>query len=381
MKDKQENREKQVLRLVESSPQIHHRQSTSSIMWSVSLALLPAAAWGVYVFGIGALHVLLASVLAAVLCEALIAGLMKRFTLSDGSAVLTGLLIGFNMPPEVPLYIPVIGSVFAIAVVKWTFGGLGGNWMNPALAGRVFVFFSWTGGMTSWKNPQSFPADAVSGASPLGMLKTGLLDYQGTADGPTSFLASSGYPQSSHPLSDLFAPVFGDGAAGRLYADLFTGNLAGCIGEISALLLIIGALYLMIRKIITWEIPVAYIGSFALLVWAFGGLRYGSGYFNGDVLFHLFSGGLMLGALYMATDMVTSPLQRNGMILYGIGIGFLTFLIRFYGSFPEGVSLAIILMNIFVPMIDRYTKQVRFGHEKSGFIQRMKTKLAEGEEK
>lgn len=366
-------------RVIASSPQIHHRQSTASIMWTVSATLLPAAAWGVYLFGTGALAVLVASVLAAAVTELLLGALSRRFTLQDGSAVLTGLLIGFNMPPEIPLYIPVVGSVFAIAVVKWTFGGLGGNWMNPALAGRVFVFFSWTGQMTTWKAPATLVTDALSGSTPLSSLKTGLIDYSGPARGPVSYFISSGYQESGHPLSTFFSAMFGDGDAGALYGDLFTGNMAGCIGEVSALLLILGGLYLLVRRIITWQIPVAYLGSFALLVWIFGGLRYGGPAFSGDILFHLFSGGLMLGALYMATDMVTSPVSGKGMIIYGVGIGFLTFLIRLYGSFPEGVSLAIILMNIFVPMIDRYIQPVRFGIPGQGLLEKMKKRLSEGE--
>ncbi len=363
------------MRLIESSPQIHHSQSTGSIMWYVVLALVPAGAWGVYMFGFRALTVMLASIAAAVISEALIAGAMKKFTLADGSAVLTGLLIGFNMPPAVPLYIPVIASIFAIVVVKWTFGGLGGNWMNPALAGRVFVFFSWTGPMTGWSTPVSLASDAVSAATPLGLLKTGLIDYSGTLQGPIAFLKGSGYPASSDSVSAFFTPLFGGGGEGALYADLFTGNVAGCIGEVSALLLILGALFLFLKKIITWEIPFTYLASFALLTWIFGGLRYNAGYFTGDVLFHLFTGGLMLGALYMATDMVTSPLSGKGMVIYGTGIGFLTFLIRFYGSFPEGVSLAIILMNIVVPMIDRYTGPVRFGTARKGMLEKFTERM------
>jgi Na+-translocating ferredoxin:NAD+ oxidoreductase subunit D len=367
------------MRLVTSSPQIHHRQSTAGIMWSVVLALLPAMVWGVYIFGPRALYVVLASVAAAAISEFIIAGFLGRFTLQDGSAVLTGLLVGFNMPPAVPMYIPVIGSIFAIVVVKWTFGGLGGNWMNPALAGRVFVFFSWTGAMNTWTMPSTLAADGVSGASPLGLIKTGLLDYAGTAEGPTEFLLQDGYLRSGTALARFFSPLFGGGIEGELYADLFVGNIAGCIGEVSALLLILGALYLCLKKIITWEIPISYLFSFGLLVWVFGGLRYSGGYFTGDVLFHFLSGGLMLGALYMATDMVTSPLSRKGMIIYGTGIGFLTFLIRFYGSFPEGVSLAIILMNIFVPMINRWTGPLRFGVPHRGLKEKIRERFGKEE--
>lgn len=359
--------EEKEMRLVEPAPQIHHPDSTAKIMWTVVLALVPAAAWGVYVFGFRVLAVLGVSILSAVLAEwgmAKAAG--REIPIQDGSAVLTGLLIGFNLPPAIPYYIPVLASLFAIVIVKWTFGGLGQNWMNPALAGRVFVFFSWTGEMTNWSMPKTMDAaDTVSGASVLGFLKTGLLDYQGSQKGPMEFLNANGYPQSSTDMqvTEWLRGIFGESFSGG-YWDLFVGNIPGCIGEISALLLLLGAAYLFFKKIITWETPVSYLLTFSILVWIFGGLRYNAGFFHGDILFHLLSGGLMLGVFYMATDMVTSPLTRKGMLIFGIGAGFLTFLIRIYGSFPEGVSLAIILMNIFVPMINRYTQGPIFGVSK-----------------
>ncbi len=326
---------------ISSSSQIHAPTSTAKIMWLVVLSLVPAGIWGVYAFGLRSLFVLAASIISAVAAEYLMGRLFKRNTIADGSAFLTGLLIGYNMPAEVPIYVAVIASLFAIVVVKWTFGGLGSNWMNPALAGRVFVFFSWTGGMSRWSMPHMV-ADTVSGASPLGFLKTNMMTFSGNASGPMDFLAGQGYPVDS-------------------YMDLFIGRIPGCIGEVSALLLLAGGIFLIILKIVDWEIPVFYIGSFSILTWIFGGLGFGTGYFTGDVLFHLFTGGLMLGALFMATDMVTSPVTRKGMIIYAVGCGFLTFLIRLYGSFPEGVSLAIILMNIFVPFINRSTQPVKFG--------------------
>jgi electron transport complex protein RnfD len=233
--------------------------------------------------------------------------------------------------------------------------------MNPALAGRVFVFFSWTGAMTKWSAPCTNKAiDAISGASPLGYFKTSLMDVSEKISGPSSIMAN--YPKSSFAvsLSDWFNSSLGI-TIDPYYFDLFFGNISGCIGEVSAFLLIIGAIYLLIRKVITWEIPAAYLVSFSVLIWIFDGLRFGTGFFNGNIYFHLFSGGLMLGALFMATDMVTSPITAKGQIIYGIGCGFITFLIRVYGSFPEGVSLAIIIMNIFVALIDRVTKPRLFG--------------------
>jgi electron transport complex protein RnfD len=272
--------------------------------------------------------------------EYIITRLQGRSTLHDGSAFLTGLLIGFNMPPTVPAFIPVIASVFAIAVVKQTFGGLGRNWMNPALAGRVFVLFSWTSQMTTWKLPRFTWISALLGGSDAMTAVDAVTGPTALSIGAEAFLEQAGY------------------------WDMFIGNIPGCIGEVSALLLLLGAVYLFYLGIIRWEIPVSYFASFALLVWLIGGVPGGKGLFHGDVLFHLFAGGLMLGALYMATDMVSSPLSSIGMGIYGVGCGILTFLIRFYGGFPEGVSLAIILMNIVVPLIDRMTKPVKFGFVK-----------------
>jgi electron transport complex protein RnfD len=340
-------------------------------MWTVSACLIPAAGWGVYVFGLRALWVVMASIAAAVVSEYLAGLPLKRFTLADGSAVLTGLLVGMNMPPAVPFYIPVIASVFAIIVVKWTFGGLGSNWMNPALAGRVFVFFSWTRQMTSWTMPSTLPVvDGLSSATYLGIVKTGLSESTGTTGGPLALLERSGFPHSNLDTvatdwvnSAILEPLgislpFG-------YVDPFIGNIPGSIGEISALLLLLGSIYLFAKRIITWEIPVTYFLSFGLLTWVFGGMVHGSGAFTGDVLFHALSGGFLLAIFFMATDMATSPITRRGLLIYGTGVGFLTFLIRTYGSFPEGASLAIILMNIFVPLIDRATRPSRFGVRKA----------------
>ncbi len=352
--------------LVASSPQIHHADSTSRIMLDVIIALIPAGIWGIYAFGSRALLVIAVSIIASVLTEYFMCRIIKKNTLGDYTAVITGLLIGFNMPSGVALYVPVVASVFAIAVVKWTFGGLGTNLMNPALAGRVFVFFSWTGTMTKWSSPAATRAiDTLSGASPLGYLKTSLLDITGNISGPIEVLAT--YPRSGFSLSmsDWFASALGV-RIDPVYYDLFFGNIPGCIGEVSAFLLIAGAIYLFVRKVITWEIPAAYLVSFSFFIWMFDGLRFGTGFFSGDIFFHLFSGGLMLGALFMATDMATSPLSGKGQIIFGIGCGFLTFLIRVYGSFPEGVSLAIIIMNIFTAMIDRLTSPRLFGFVKEG---------------
>ena len=352
--------------IVTASPQIFDEASTTNIMWSVFFCLLPAALWGVFIFGPHAAAALCAAIASCVAAEALFARLSGRpVTLWDGSASVTGLLIGMTMPPMVPLYVPFFASVFAIGVVKWTFGGLGRNWMNPALAGRVFAYFSWTREMTSWSMPDLLrKADAISGATPLGFLKNAVSGVSGGS--PMEALAANGYPRSlfDGDLSQwLNARVFEslgislpDG-----YVDLFFGFKAGCIGEISCLLLLAGTVYLLARKILSAAIPASYFGSFCLLVWIFGGLKFTGEYGTGDVLFQLFSGGLILGVFYMATDIVSSPVTVAGHLIYGCGAGLLTFLIRFYGAFPEGVALAILVMNVFVPLINRLTRPSRFG--------------------
>ncbi|WP_319417204.1 RnfABCDGE type electron transport complex subunit D [Marispirochaeta aestuarii] len=347
--------------IITTSPHIHHRDTTASIMWRVSAALAPAALWGVYQFGLSSLTVLLVSIASCLLFEYFAGRATGRFTLNDGSAFLTGLLVGMNMPGTIPLYIPVIASAFAILVVKWTFGGLGRNWMNPALAGRVFVFFSWTGDMTTWPVPRALRLDAVTMSTPLSSIKTGLLELTEPVSGPMALLRDLGFPVSDLDmnLTASFRGIFPGLENG--YFDLFLGNIPGCIGEASALLLLAGGIYLMLVKIVNWEIVASYAASFVVLIFLFAGIPFGSGLFAGDVLFHILSGGFMLGLLFMATDMVSSPLTKKGMLIYGAGIGFLTFLIRIFGSFPEGVSLAIILMNIFVPMINRYTQPKLFG--------------------
>jgi electron transport complex protein RnfD len=347
--------------LVSPAPHIKLFQKTSTIMWFVSLALAPAGIWGIHIFGLNALIVLAVSIGSALATEGVINIFIRKNTLLDGSAFLTGLLVGYNMPPNTALFVPAVASFFAIVVVKWSFGGLGANWMNPALAGRAFVFFSWTKEMTSWALPlpqgqrfftrlfmgrfdalASASADALSTASPLSVVKTGLSTGVSDLSGPLQLLMANGSPYT--------------------YSDMFFGRIPGCIGEGSVLLLGIGFLFLLVFRIVRVSVPIAYLGSFSLLVWIFGGLPFGHGFFTGDILFHLLTGGLVLGALFMATDMVTSPLTTTGRIIFGIGCGVLTFLIRIYGSLPEGVSLAIIFMNILVPLIDRFTKPSKFGY-------------------
>lgn len=343
---------------VSASPHIHAKQHTASIMWSVSLALVPATLWGVYAFGLRSLLVLGVAIVTASLGEYLLGRLSKESTLWDGSAVLTGLLVGLNMSPTVPLYIPFVASAFAIFVAKWTFGGLGANWINPALAGRVFVFFSFTTPMSTYKLPRtlaSLAPDALSSATPLSFTKTAISSGQLGLDA-NALLSQGGYPSTSFAQSIASVTGFSPYSI-----DTFLGNVGGCIGEVSALLLLAGGIYLLVRKIITWHVPLTYLGSVALLSWIFGGLPAELGLFSGPFFPSLFSGGLMLGALFMATDYVTSPITHKGQIIFGLGCGFFTFLFRFFASMPEAVSVSILLMNIVTPTIDRYIVPRKFG--------------------
>ena len=347
---------------VASSPQIRTPRSTARIMMYVILALLPAALWGVYQFGWYAAAVLAVSIAAAAAGEGILCLIRKKNTLSDGSAVLTGLLVGMNMPPSVPLYIPAVASLAAIIVFKGAFGGLGCNIINPALGGRLIAFFSWSSAMFTFQTPRTIlksgvtvagaTGDAMTSATPLTFLKSSVPEYIGSIANEMEVFSLKHYSLSEYDVA----------VTDKINS--FFGIKGGCIGEISAFLLLLGGLFLIAKKIIHWEIPAAFIGSFAAAVWVFGGLRAGTGFFSGDAVYQIFSGGLFLGAFFMATDMVTSPFRRGSMILFGIGCGLLTFLIRYYGSFPEGVSLAIVFMNLTVPMLDRLFIPRRYGVKK-----------------
>ncbi|MBO4394314.1 MAG: RnfABCDGE type electron transport complex subunit D [Spirochaetales bacterium] len=347
------------MRRVSSSPHFHSGASTSNIMYSVAAALTPSCIWGVYVFGFRALLVLVLSVFFSVLTEFLLGKVSKEMTIQDGSALVTGLLVGMNMSPSIPLFIPIIASVFAIAVVKWTFGGLGANWANPAIAGRAFVFFSFSSAMSTFKLPRTLQAvDMVSSATPLSFIKTVIA--AGESGGQTSMQIL----EANNYMTTAFAQKVQAMTGINAYnVDAFFGNIPGCIGEVSKFLLIIGGIYLLCRKIITWHIPVSYLGCYALLTWIFGGVPYGLGFFHGEVLANVLRGGLILGALFMATDMVTSPITHKGMLIFGAGCGFFTFLFRTFGSLPEAVSVAILMMNIITPTIDRFCIPKRFGEE------------------
>ncbi|MBD3287260.1 RnfABCDGE type electron transport complex subunit D [candidate division KSB1 bacterium] len=336
---------------VSSSPHITDKESIPKIMYGVTLSLVPAFIGAIYFFGIQSLWVVLVGVLSAVATEGVIQKLMKKpITITDGSAILTGVLLAFNVPAEVPLWIPAVGSMFAIAVGKIPFGGLGYNPMNPALLGRAFLLASWPTHMTIFKTAPTGGTlsgiDAITNATPLNV-------YRQAKDAIAN--------QATLPAENVQEAYNAMSQLSDSYWNLFTGKIGGCLGETSVLLLLIGAVYLIYKRYISLKIPLSYIVTVALLTWIFGGTE---GLFSGDPIFHVLSGGLMLGAFYMATDMVTSPVTYKGRIYFGIGCGILTVVIRLVGGYPEGVSYSILLMNLTVPLIDRYTKPKIFGEVK-----------------
>ncbi len=314
--------------IVTESPHVRGKSTTSRIMIDVCIALVPALLAGTIVFGYRALVMAMICMLSAVGFEWLWCKILKKpVTVGDFSAVVTGLLIALNVPVTLPYWMAIIGVAFAIIIVKQFFGGIGHNFMNPAMAARAFLLTSWAGAMTTWVAPFSntavlFPADAVTSATPMTMMKEGVFE---------------GLPT---------------------YLQMFLGQTGGCIGEVSTLALLIGAAYLIIRRVISIRIPAAYLLTFAFFTFMLGGQN---GLFSGDALRHLLSGGVVLGAFFMATDYVTTPCTKKGQIIFGIGCGLITAVIRLYGGYPEGASYAILLMNVVSPLIDKATVPKRFG--------------------
>ena len=303
---------------VSSSPHVRDTVTTKNIMYDVLIAMIPAAAFGVYQFGFNALLVIILTMAACVHSEYIFEKAMKRpITIADGSALVTGMILALNMPPEIPVWVPVLGGVFAIIVVKQLYGGLGQNFMNPALAARCFLLISFAGMMNDFSSA-SLGFDSVSGATPLAMLRSG-------------------------ETVDLAALVI--------------GRIPGTIGEVSVLALLIGAVYMLVKKVISPRIPLIYIGTAAVFLFLFGGF---DPYY---VICEVCSGGLIFGAFFMATDYVTSPITPKGQIVYGVILGLLTGIFRLWGASPEGVSYAIILSNLLVPMIERVTLPKAFGKE------------------
>lgn len=321
--------------VVSMPPHERRGESVSTIMWGVAGALLPVLIAGVYFFGIRALVVTLFSVFACMAVEYLVQKYifrMEESTVMDGSAAVTGMLLAFNVPSSIPLWQILVGAIVSIGIAKMAFGGIGNNPFNPALVGRAFMLTSFPVSMTTWPVPGAtrfmWNTDAVAGATPLGILK------------------ESGITGGEFPG----------------YLNMFLGNQGGCIGEISALAVLIGGLYMVYRGWISWQVPFLYLGSLALITgifWAIDPTQYA------DPLFHVLAGGAMIGAWFMATDMTTSPMTLKGKVIFAVGGGLLAGLIRLFGGFPEGVSYSILLMNAAVPIIDNYVKPKRFGKEKS----------------
>lgn len=301
---------------VSSSPHVRDRVTTKNLMFDVVIALIPATIWGAYQFGLYALAVVAATVLACVASEYVWEkGMHKPITITDGSAVVTGMILALNMPPEIPIWIPMLGGVFAIIVVKQLFGGLGQNFMNPALAARCFLLISFASYMNDFTSA-AIGFDSLTGATPLAAMRAG-------------------------NDVDLAAMV--------------VGRIPGTIGEVSSIALLIGAVYMIVRKVISPRIPLIYIGTVAVFVFIFGGF---------DVNYtinQIFAGGLIFGAFFMATDYVTSPITPKGQIIFGICLGILTGLFRLFGGSSEGVSYAIIFCNILVPLIEKVTLPTAFG--------------------
>ena len=328
---------------ISMSPHIHGGRSTKRIMWLVIASLIPSMLIAFWIFGVPALIITVICVGSCVLTEWIITRflLKKTLTIIDGSAIITGLLLAFNLPSILPWWMAVMGSVMAIGVGKMSFGGLGCNIWNPALVGRVFLLISFPAAMTTWPTGVDAGArlmvttgasvravDATSGATMLSMLKTNGAD-----------------------------------ALDPDYVGMMIGNMNGSLGEVGSFAILAGLLFLLCMRVVTWHIPVAVLGSAAFFSWVFGG----------NPIIDLFAGGLMLGACYMATDYVTSPMSHKGQLIFGILIGFITIIIRRFGSYPEGVSFAILLMNSFTPLINRYCRPVPFGVKEQKAMVRQST--------
>ncbi len=337
--------------IISQSPHLHAKDSVKKLMYAVIIALLPSLVLSIYFYGIGAIVVTAFAVISAVAFEWLIVKylLKKEPSIWDGSAIITGLLLAFNVPSNLPIWIIIIGALVAIGIGKMSFGGLGQNPFNPALVGRVFLLISFPVQMTSWPLPiksrlinwHFFPSDpkalidGYTGATSLGIMKEGL--------------------KNQEVASSIMEKI-------PSHMQMFYGEMGGSLGEISALLLILGGLYMIYRKVISWHIPVSTIVTvllFSGVLWLINPQT------NADPLFHLLTGGLMLGAIFMATDYATSPMSNKGKLIFGAGIGILTMLIRVWGAYPEGVSFAILIMNAFVPLINKGFKPKLFGAKKS----------------
>ena len=322
--------------IVSASPHVHSDRTSKKLMYDVIIALIPAFLVSIYVFGMSALIVTSVAIISCVLFEYLIQKhlLKSDVTITDGSALLTGVLLAFNLPSNLPIWMVVVGALVAIGIAKLSFGGLGFNIFNPALVGRVFLLVSFPVQMTMWPTVienNTTLVDAITGATSLGTIKEGLLA------GDTMTEISTRIPSA---------------------IDMLFGFTGGSLGEMSALALLLGGVYLIIRKVISWHIPITLILTmlaFTGVFWIINPEHYA------NPVIHILSGGAILGAFFMATDLVTSPMTKKGMVIFAIGIGILTVLIRLFGAYPEGISFAILIMNAFVPLMNKYFKPRRFG--------------------
>jgi len=321
---------------VSGSPHIKSDESTKKIMYGVVIAMMPALLVSIYFFGLQAVRVLFLAVLASLFFEWVIQKYLIKgpITIMDGSALVTGILLAFNVPSNLPGWIIIVGALVAIGMAKMSFGGLGKNIFNPALVARVFLLISFPVQMTSWPKPVPITdglADVITGPTPLGIVKEGL--------------------GAGKTMSEIKPEIPG-------YMQDLMGQMGGSMGEVSAIALILGGIYMLWKKIITWHIPVSMLGTVAIFSGIFWGIEPEH---YADPLFHMLTGGMLLGAIFMATDMVSSPMTNGGQIVFGVGVGLLTILIRIWGAYPEGVSFAILLMNAVVPLINKAFKPKRFG--------------------
>lgn len=327
---------------ISGSPHIHDTDNVQKIMLWVIIAMIPPMLVSFYMFGIRAILITVASVLFCVVIEYIIQKYIMKIepTIHDCSAIVTGILLAFNVPSNLPLFILFIGALVSIGIGKMTFGGLGKNIFNPALVGRVFLLISFPAQMTSWPLPIESArqlTDVITGPTPLGILKEGLL--------------------KNEPVDQIIATHNMNN-----YLQYAVGQMGGSVGEVSAFAILIGGIILLWRRVITWHIPLSFIGSaflFSGILWLINPQQYI------DPFFHILTGGLMLGAVFMATDMVTSPMTKTGQIIFGIGCGLITIIIRVFGAYPEGVSFAILLMNAATPLINQLAKPKRFGRYKT----------------
>ena len=323
--------------IISASPHVHSARTSKKVMYDVLYALIPAFLVSIYVFGIRALILTSVAVISCIVFEYIIQKylLKTEITITDGSALITGILLAFNLPTNLPIWMIIVGALIAIGVAKLSFGGLGYNIFNPALVGRVFLLVCFPVQMTSWPTAieNNLTLDAITGETTLGIIKEGLM-----------------YGETMSTISEKIPSAM----------ELLLGITSGSAGEMSALALLLGGVFLIVRKVITWHIPVTIIVTMAIMTgvfWLVNPEMYAS------PLIHILSGGAILGAFYMATDLVTSPMTKKGMVIFSIGIAIITVVIRLFGAYPEGVSFAILIMNAFVPLINKYFKPRRFGNQ------------------